>query len=62
MSDDAKAMPPAERSPEGGTKDTNDLSDIKGIQDAGMAEKAKQADQTPESVLGTDVPKRPQQR
>ena len=62
MTDDPKAMPPQERSPEGGSKDTNDLSDIKGVQKTGMEEKAKQVEQTPESVLGTDVPKYPQKR
>lgn len=62
MSNDPKVVPPQERSPEGGSKDTNDLSDIKGIQKTGMAEKGKQADQTPEEVLGTDVPRQPQKR
>ena len=39
-----------------------DVAGIKGVQKTGMLEKGKQADQTPHSVLGTDVPKRPQQR
>lgn len=51
-----------ERSPQGGPKDTNDLSGIKGIQDEGMKEKARQADQLPEQVKGTDTPKFPQKR
>lgn len=55
---------PAEndRSPQGGTKDTNDLSDIKGVQRQDMLEKGKQVEQLPEDVKGTDVPKHPQQR
>ena len=57
-----KAQPPAERSPQGGSKDTDNLAGIKGVQRTGMLEKGKQADQTPQSGLGTDVPKRPQQR
>ncbi|MBZ9750695.1 hypothetical protein GO986_00225 [Deinococcus sp. HMF7620] len=38
--------------PEGGSKDTNDLSDIKGIQDQGMKDHAQQVDQTPKEVTG----------
>ncbi|MDO4247127.1 MAG: hypothetical protein Q4C89_14000 [Deinococcus sp.] len=62
MSDEPKAMPPQERTPEGGNKDTNDLSDIKGIQDKGMAQKGQDVDQLPEGVVGTDTPKFPQRR
>lgn len=50
------------RSPQGGVKDTNDLSDIKGVQKTGMQEKAKQAENLPESVIGTDTLKNPNQR
>ena len=59
-----QANHPAEqgRSPQGGTKDTNDLSDIKGVQKTGMQEKAKQAENLPESVIGTDTLKNPNQR
>ncbi|WP_261664130.1 hypothetical protein [Deinococcus sp. Marseille-Q6407] len=44
-----------ETSPEGGDKDTNNLHDIKDVQEQGMLDKAKQVDQTPESVAGSDV-------
>ncbi|GGL74145.1 hypothetical protein GCM10010840_10300 [Deinococcus aerolatus] len=50
------------RSPQGGVKDTNDLSDIKGVQKTGMQEKARQAENLPESVIGTDTLKNPNQR
>lgn len=43
------------RSPQGGVKDTNDLSDIKDVQKTGMQEKARQAENLPESVIGTDT-------
>ena len=49
-------------SPQGGSKDTNDLHDIKGVQKTGMQEKAKQAENLPESVIGTDTLKNPNQR
>jgi hypothetical protein len=49
-------------SPQGGTKDTSDLSDIKGVQKTGMQEKARQAENLPESVIGTDTLKNPNQR
>lgn len=65
MSDDTqtpKAQPPGERSPQGGSKDTDNLAGIKDVQKTGMLEQGKQADQTPESVLGADVPKHPQRR
>lgn len=60
----ANAPHPAEmqRSSQGGVKDTDDLSGIKGIQDEGMKEKARQAEELPEKVRGTDVPKYPQKR
>ena len=51
-----------ERSPQGGQKDTNDLSGIKGVQDQGMQEKGKQVDELPENVKGTDKPIQPQRR
>ncbi len=49
-------------SPQGGVKDTNDLSGIKDVQRTGMQEKAKQVDNLPESVIGTDTLKNPNQR
>jgi hypothetical protein len=49
-------------SPQGGVKDTSDLSDIKGVQDTGMQEKARQVENLPESVIGTDTLKNPNQR
>ncbi|QFP77317.1 hypothetical protein [Deinococcus sp. AJ005] len=49
-------------SPQGGSKDTNDLHDIKGVQKTGMQEKARQAENLPESVIGTDTLKNPNQR
>lgn len=49
-------------SPQGGSKDTNDLSDIKNVQKTGMQEKARQAENLPESVIGTDTLKNPNQR
>lgn len=64
MGDDKRSNHPAEegRSPEGGQKDTNDLSNIKDVQKKDMQEKGKQVDQLPEEVLGTDTPKFPQGR
>lgn len=61
---EGKANHPAQdqRSPQGGTKDTNDLSQIKGIQDQGMQEKGQQVKDLPEKVVGTDTPKYPQKR
>lgn len=50
------------RSPQGGVKDTNDLSDIKDVQKTGMQEKARQAENLPDSVIGTDTLKNPNQR
>lgn len=55
MSDDhTKPAPPA-RHPEGGSKDTSDLHDIKQIQDKGMAEKAKQVEQLPDEVINSNI-------
>lgn len=55
MSDDStKAVPPA-RHPEGGSKDTSDLHDLKKVQDTGMAEKAKQVDQLPDEVTNPNT-------
>lgn len=51
MSDD-QPRPPAERSPEGGSKDTDDLSDVKDVRRPGMAEKGRQVEQTPGDVTG----------
>ncbi|GAA5533246.1 hypothetical protein [Deinococcus aluminii] len=50
MSDDQR-QPPTERHPEGGQKDTNDLSDIKDVQRTGMKEKAEQVEQLPDAVV-----------
>ena len=51
MSDD-KPRPPAERSPQGGSKDTDDLSGIQDVQRPGMQEKGQQVEQTPKDVTG----------
>lgn len=51
MSDDQTKAGPHPH-PQGGDKDTNDLSDIKGVQDQGMLEKGRQVDQTPQQVTG----------
>lgn len=37
---------------QGGQKDTNDLSDIKGIQDTGMAQKGQNVQDLPKDVTG----------
>lgn len=47
---------------QGGVKDTNDLSDIKDIQEQGMKDKGQQVKDLPEKVIGTDTPKYPQGR
>ena len=61
---EGKANHPAaqERSQQGGSKDTNDLTDIKGIQEQGMKDKAGQVDKLPEKVTGENTPKYPQKR
>lgn len=61
---EGKANHPAQdnRSPQGGSKDTNDLSNIKGVQDQGMHDKSKHVQDLPEKVVGTDTPKYPQKR
>ncbi len=51
-SPDADANP---TSPQGGTKDTNDLSGIKQVQQKGMQEKARQVDDLPDSVTGANT-------
>ncbi|GHF34866.1 hypothetical protein HNQ07_000076 [Deinococcus metalli] len=38
--------------PEGGSKDTNDLSDVKKVPAPGMEDKARQVEQTPQRVTG----------
>ncbi|AFD25743.1 hypothetical protein [Deinococcus gobiensis] len=38
--------------PGGGQKDTNDLSDIKGVQDTGMARKGQDVQDLPKAVTG----------
>lgn len=50
-SPDADANP---ASPQGGDKDTNDLSGIKQVQKTGMQEKADQVDKLPDSVTGAN--------
>lgn len=47
---------------QGGTKDTNDLHDIKQVQREGMAEKADQVSKLPDSVTGADVGSQPKRR
>lgn len=47
---------------QGGPKDTNDLSGIKGIQDEGMKEKGKQVDQLPEAKINPAVTSEPNKR
>ncbi|EYB69750.1 hypothetical protein DEIPH_ctg002orf0078 [Deinococcus phoenicis] len=59
MSED-KPQPPQDRSPQGGAKDTDDLSDIKDVQRPGMAEKARQVEQTPKDVTGEHDALQPQ--
>ncbi len=49
-------------SPQGGTKDTDDLHDIKQVQKEGMAEKADQVSKLPDSVTGADNGLPPQRR
>ncbi|MFC5847725.1 hypothetical protein [Deinococcus petrolearius] len=49
MNDDHPA--PGDK-PQGGHKDTNDLSDIKGIQDTGMAQKGQNVQELPRDVTG----------
>lgn len=53
---DGQPRPPTEstagRSPQSGSKDTDDLSDIQGVQRPGMQEKGQQVDQTPGDVTG----------
>lgn len=50
------------RSVQGGPKDTNDLSGIKGIQDEGMKEKGKQVDHLPEAKINPAVTSEPNKR
>ncbi|WP_412028503.1 hypothetical protein [Deinococcus yunweiensis] len=38
--------------PQGGRKDTNDLTDVKKVPAPGMEEKAREVDQTPKRVTG----------
>ncbi|KEF34294.1 hypothetical protein RDMS_07775 [Deinococcus sp. RL] len=49
---DDKPRPPADRSPQGGVKDTDDLSSLKDVRRPGMAEKGRQVEQTPKDVTG----------
>lgn len=51
MSDD-KPRPPADRSPGGGVKDTDNLHGEKAVRRPAMAEKGQQVDQTPKDVTG----------
>lgn len=50
-SQDADANP---ASPQGGDKDTNDLSGLKRVQQKGMQEKAGQVEKLPDSVTGAN--------
>lgn len=43
-----------QRSPQGGSKDTDDLSGVKDVQKTGMQEQAEQVDQTPDDVTGAN--------
>ncbi|AWN24234.1 hypothetical protein DKM44_14180 [Deinococcus irradiatisoli] len=57
MSSDPKSQPhPTDSpSPQGGSKDTDNLHDIKQVQNEGMAEKADQVSKLPDSVTGADA-------
>ncbi|MCP2014850.1 hypothetical protein L1280_002002 [Deinococcus sp. HSC-46F16] len=61
MSDD-KPHPAADRSPQGGAKDTDDLSGEKAVRRPGMAEKGQQVEQTPKDVTGEHDALTPQRR
>ncbi|KQR28092.1 hypothetical protein [Deinococcus sp. Leaf326] len=50
MNDDERHVPGDK--PEGGQKDTNDLSDVKGVQDTGMAQKSRNVQELPKDVTG----------
>ncbi|GGS21084.1 hypothetical protein [Deinococcus knuensis] len=43
-----------QRSAQGGSKDTDDLSSVKDVQKTGMQEHARQVDQTPDDVTGAN--------
>ena len=49
MSDQSKPQPPAQQGTPG-PKDTDDLSDIKGVQKQGMLQHKKDAEQRPQVV------------
>lgn len=59
MSDD-RPRPPADRSPQGGAKDTDDLSGEKDVRRPGMAERGQQVEQTPKDVTGEHDGMQPQ--
>ena len=50
MNDDQQRAPGDK--PQGGQKDTNDLHDIKEIQDTGMAQKGQDVQDLPKDVTG----------
>lgn len=47
-----KNHPAQSDTPQGGEKDTQGLESIKDVQDQGMLEKGRQAEQTPQAVTG----------
>ncbi|GAA4015396.1 hypothetical protein GCM10022631_29300 [Deinococcus rubellus] len=61
-SSDRSKPTPDQHHPHGGDKDTNDLHDIKGVQQTGMEEKAKQVADLPDSVKGSAKNIWPQKR
>lgn len=66
MTDDHRTAPgtattPGDK-PQGGQKDTDDLSAIKGIQDTGMARKGQDVQELPGDVTGEMDGSQPQNR
>lgn len=63
MSDDKsrnnRPHPPAEHSPQGGDKDTNDLSNIKDVQKTGMDHQRREVDDLPQGVQDDTQPPLP---
>ncbi|RJF73900.1 hypothetical protein D3875_19480 [Deinococcus cavernae] len=51
-----------ERRPQGGHKDTDDLSSIKDVQQTGMQEKAQQVENLPEEEINPGVTAEPRKR
>lgn len=56
---DRQPHPPAERSPQGGDKDTNDLSAIKDVQQTGMDQQRRDVDDLPQGVQDDTQPPLP---